>query len=204
MRNDYLRDRAMRRDSRRGRRDMRNPYGSRGGYVRDSRGRRDRADMDYRYGRDRNDYTEHYDRYDSRYDRYDGYDERDYRDYEYDRYDSRYDRDYAVDEMEKEYMHELNEWIAKLKKKDRYKLSEPEVIKKAKDMGVKFDNFDEKEFLLETNMGNLLIKGEGLEIIKLDTYQGDVSIKGKIDSLAYTENSNKKQKNESVLSKLFK
>lgn len=146
MRNDYLRDRAMRRDSRRGRRDMRNPYGSRGGYVRDSRGRRDRADMDYRYGRDRNDYTEHYDRYDSRYDRYDGYDERDYRDYEYDRYDSRYDRDYAVDEMEKEYMHELNEWIAKLKKKDRYKLSEPEVMKKAKDMGVKFDNFDEKEF----------------------------------------------------------
>lgn len=68
----------------------------------------------------------------------------------------------------------------------------------------KIDNFDENEFLLETNMGNLLIKGEGLEIIKLDTYQGDVSIKGKIDSLAYTENSNKKLKNESVLSKLFK
>ena len=68
----------------------------------------------------------------------------------------------------------------------------------------KIDNFDENEFLLETNMGNLLIKGEGLEIIKLDTYQGDVSIKGKIDSLAYTESSNKKTKNESVLSKLFK
>ena len=68
----------------------------------------------------------------------------------------------------------------------------------------KIDNFDENEFLLETNMGNLLIKGEGLEIIKLDTYQGDVSIKGKIDSLIYTEISNKKQKNESVLSKLFK
>ena len=68
----------------------------------------------------------------------------------------------------------------------------------------KIDNFDENEFLLETNMGNLLIKGEGLEIIKLDTYQGDISIKGKIDSLAYTENSIKKPKNESVLSKLFK
>lgn len=68
----------------------------------------------------------------------------------------------------------------------------------------KIDNFDENEFLLETNMGNLLIKGEGLEIIKLDTYQGDVSIKGRIDSLTYTQNSNKKQKNESVFSKLFK
>ena len=53
-------------------------------------------------------------------------------------------------------------------------------------------------------MGYLLIKGKNLEIIKLDTYQGDVSIKGKIDSLSYLEDSNKKQKNESVFSKLFK
>ena len=67
----------------------------------------------------------------------------------------------------------------------------------------KIENFDENEFLLETNMGYLLIKGEGLEIIKLDTYQGDVAIKGKIDSLLYTESTNKKQK-ESVISKLFK
>lgn len=68
----------------------------------------------------------------------------------------------------------------------------------------KIENFDEHEFLLETNMGYLLIKGSNLEIIKLDTYQGDVSIKGKIDSLEYLENTNKKQKSESVLSKLFK
>lgn len=68
----------------------------------------------------------------------------------------------------------------------------------------KIDNFDENEFLLETNMGYLLIKGKNLEIIKLDTYQGDVSIKGKIDSLNYLEESNKKQKNESMFSKLFK
>ena len=68
----------------------------------------------------------------------------------------------------------------------------------------KIDNFDENEFLLETNMGELLIKGSNLEIIKLDTYQGDVSIKGKIDSLSYLEKNDKKQKNESVFSKLFK
>ena len=68
----------------------------------------------------------------------------------------------------------------------------------------KIDNFDENEFLIETNMGYLLIKGKNLEIIKLDTYQGDVCIKGKIDSLNYLEGSNKKQKNESVFSKLFK
>ena len=68
----------------------------------------------------------------------------------------------------------------------------------------KIDNFDDKEFLLETNMGFLLIKGNELEIIKLDTYQGDVSIKGKIDSLSYLQQAGKKEKNESVFSKLFK
>ena len=68
----------------------------------------------------------------------------------------------------------------------------------------KIENFDENEFLLETNMGYLMIKGTNLEIIKLDTYQGDVSIKGKVDSLNYLENNKKQQKQESVFSKLFK
>ena len=68
----------------------------------------------------------------------------------------------------------------------------------------KIENFDENEFLLETNMGYLMIKGNSLEIIKLDTYQGDVSIKGKIDSLNYLENGKKQEKQESILSKLFK
>ena len=57
----------------------------------------------------------------------------------------------------------------------------------------KIDSFDNEEFLLETNMGYIIIKGEELEIIKLDTYQGNVSIKGKINSLAYMEGTNKKE-----------
>ena len=68
----------------------------------------------------------------------------------------------------------------------------------------KIENFDENEFLLETNMGYLKITGTNLEIIKLDTYQGDVSIKGKINSLNYLEDVKKKEKQESVFSKLFK
>ena len=67
----------------------------------------------------------------------------------------------------------------------------------------KIDSFDEEEFNLETTMGDLIIKGEELEIIKLDTYQGNVSIKGKLDSLMYTENG-KKNKENSVFNKLFK
>ena len=68
----------------------------------------------------------------------------------------------------------------------------------------KIDSFDENEFLLETTLGNLIIKGSELEIIKLDTYQGNVSIKGRIDSLVYVDNELKKVKDESFLSKLFK
>lgn len=64
----------------------------------------------------------------------------------------------------------------------------------------KIESFDNEEFLLETTMGNITIKGLELEIIKLDTYQGTVSIKGTIISLSY-EN---EKKDEGVFSKLFK
>lgn len=68
----------------------------------------------------------------------------------------------------------------------------------------KIENFNDNEFLLETIMGFMNIKGSNLEIIKLDTYQGDVSIKGKIDSMSYMETTNKKSKEESIFNKLFK
>lgn len=68
----------------------------------------------------------------------------------------------------------------------------------------KIDSFNEEEFLVETNMGYIVIKGKTLELVKLDTYQGTVSIKGTINSLSYMENPNKKEKEESIFSKLFK
>ena len=68
----------------------------------------------------------------------------------------------------------------------------------------KIDSFDNEEFLLETNMGYIVIKGKDLEIVKLDTYQGNVSIKGMINSLNYMENTKQKAKEESLFTKLFK
>ena len=65
----------------------------------------------------------------------------------------------------------------------------------------KIINFDDKEFNLESIMGNIIIKGENLEIIKLDTIDGNVSIKGKINSFSYNEIS---KKENSLLVKLFK
>lgn len=69
----------------------------------------------------------------------------------------------------------------------------------------KIESFDSEEFLMETTLGYLVIKGDELEIIKLDTYQGNVSIKGRIDSLMYLDGVNgKKDKDNSFLNKLFK
>ena len=67
----------------------------------------------------------------------------------------------------------------------------------------KIDSFDNEEFLLESNMGHLHIKGEQLELVKLDTHDGNVKIKGKVNSIIYLEN-HKKEKEESILTKLFK
>lgn len=68
----------------------------------------------------------------------------------------------------------------------------------------KIDSFDNEEFLMETSMGYLMVKGEQLEIIKLDTYQANVSIKGKINSLNYLDNLKNKEKEDGVFTRLFK
>ena len=69
----------------------------------------------------------------------------------------------------------------------------------------KIESFDSEEFLMETTLGFLVLKGSELEIIKLDTYQGNGSINGRIDSLMYLDNATgKKDKENSFLNKLFK
>ena len=68
----------------------------------------------------------------------------------------------------------------------------------------KIESFDNEEFFMDTTLGYLVIKGSELEIIKLDTYQGNVSIKGNVDSLSYVNKDMKKEKEESFINKLFK
>ena len=67
----------------------------------------------------------------------------------------------------------------------------------------KIDNFDSNHFILDTTMGYMVVKGEELELIKLDTFAGNVTIKGSIHNLDYIEESHKKNE-ESIFSKLFK
>ena len=69
----------------------------------------------------------------------------------------------------------------------------------------KIENFDSEEFLLETVMGFLVVKGEELELVKLDTLAGNVSIKGLIKAFSYMDDNNKKtRENNSVFNRLFK
>lgn len=69
----------------------------------------------------------------------------------------------------------------------------------------KVDSFDSEEFLIESVMGIIILKGEGLELIKLDTMQGVVTIKGMVNSLTYVdEATTKKNRENSVISRLFK
>ena len=66
----------------------------------------------------------------------------------------------------------------------------------------KIVRFDASEFYMESVMGALTVKGEMLEVVKLDTHDGIVSIKGKVNSIVYDNDS--KKDTESFFTKLFK
>lgn len=106
----------------------RNPYGPRGGYVRDSRAGR-RYDMDYNYPR--RDYDYDYER------------EVDYA-YERPRYDGHYGHSEELDDRTLEHWtHELQEHLEPMHV-NKFKMDG--VVKKAEEMGVRFDKFTPHEF----------------------------------------------------------
>ncbi len=67
----------------------------------------------------------------------------------------------------------------------------------------KIENFNKEEFLLQSVMGYILVKGDELELMKLDTSGGNIYIKGRIDSINYFDEEKKKHR-ESLISRLFK
>lgn len=65
------------------------------------------------------------------------------------------------------------------------------------------NSFDEKEILLFTEEGKLLIKGEGLHVRQLNLEKGEIELEGKVDSLNYlSKNTDKNQ--ESLLKRMFR
>ena len=67
----------------------------------------------------------------------------------------------------------------------------------------KIDNFDKSHFILDTTMGYMIIKGEELELIKLDTFAGNVTIKGTVNNMDYVLENTKKNE-EGIFSRLFR
>jgi sporulation protein YabP len=71
--------------------------------------------------------------------------------------------------------------------------------------GVKqVESFDNEEFLLETVMGFLAIKGQNLQMKNLDVDKGIVAIKGKIYELIYLDEQQHGEKAKGFFSKLFR
>ena len=64
------------------------------------------------------------------------------------------------------------------------------------------DSFDEQVVVAYIEQGELIIKGNGLHINRLNIESGDLQIEGKIDSLSYSDN--KSNIKGGFLSRLFK
>ena len=52
----------------------------------------------------------------------------------------------------------------------------------------KIESFDSLEFLIETSLGYLNIKGSDLALVRFDQEKKEVSIKGNIDAISYLSN----------------
>ncbi len=54
------------------------------------------------------------------------------------------------------------------------------------------DSFDDTAVVVYTALGELTVKGEGLQIQRLNVEAGDLSLTGQIDSLTYAEHSTRR------------
>lgn len=70
--------------------------------------------------------------------------------------------------------------------------------------GVKeVDSFDHEEFLLETNMGYLVVRGQNLQLKSLHVEDGIVQIEGKMYEMLYVDE-HAEERAKGLFSKLFK
>lgn len=68
-------------------------------------------------------------------------------------------------------------------------------------------NFDNREIALDTNMGFLALRGEGLHITELSLEEGRLVVEGKVSSLEFIENRSArggKVRGKGVLSRIMK
>lgn len=62
------------------------------------------------------------------------------------------------------------------------------------------DSFDEQTIVAYTDLGELMVKGSGLHINRLNIETGELTLTGEVDSLTYTQG----RQNGGMLSRLFR
>lgn len=71
--------------------------------------------------------------------------------------------------------------------------------------GVKnIDSFDSEEFLIQTVLGFLHIKGSNLTLDKMDNDNNELVIKGQVDSMSYVSGQKEKESKGNIFKKLLK
>ena len=65
-------------------------------------------------------------------------------------------------------------------------------------------SFDDREIVLDTTEGMLVIRGEGLHVNRLTVEKGEVDIEGRILSLNYSEKGSARESGESFWGRLFR
>ncbi len=65
-------------------------------------------------------------------------------------------------------------------------------------------SFNDEGILLETTMGLLTVGGSNLRITKLNLEQGEVCLRGEINTLIYNDNLSVSAKAGGIMSKLFR
>ncbi|MTI71263.1 MAG: sporulation protein YabP [Firmicutes bacterium] len=66
------------------------------------------------------------------------------------------------------------------------------------------DSFDDNTIVVATVKGLMTIKGESLNISKLNLDDGNVKIEGTINIIEYSKSQTSKSKNSGLLKKMFK
>lgn len=141
--------------------DMRNPYGARGGYV-----RRDRGEMDYARGGNRYDYG-------NRMDYGMDYSDMDYTGRDYAMYDRR--GNYGMDRHGSDMLDDrtLEMWAREMTQEiepiHQQKFKMDAIVKKAEEMGIRFDKFSPMEYYA-TVMMMVSDYGKTLGMNNIDTY----------------------------------
>lgn len=68
---------------------------------------------------------------------------------------------------------------------------------------IKIINLNSEKYVLDTNLGTLIITGNNLEMQQLELEKGVLNISGNINSISYDHELKEKNK-QSIFSKLFK